>query len=122
MQTKNYKSNVLINVIFCLLLFTGVLTVLAAPVSAQYEFDNSISSQEQRQIDEMMKPVDKIFNLISYIYGAIAVLMIFYAAIIYLTAQGSDEKINRAKNTLTGVFLGGIVFIGAPKIIPYLLG
>lgn len=118
---KSKRMNLLINILLPLLIFSGILNLIVTPVHAQYQFDDSLSSGDKQQIDEMMRPIHRIFDLVKYIYFAVAILMGMYGAILLATARGAQENINKAKMTFTSIILGGIVFYIAPTIIPYLL-
>lgn len=43
----------------------------------------------------------------------VAILFIVYAGFLFVTAQGNEEKLKRAKNALTWAIVGTVVILGA---------
>ncbi len=50
------------------------------------------------------------FNLLSYMVGGIAALLLIYASFLYMTSGGDSEKIKRAQTLITAI-VSGILFI-----------
>ena len=52
--------------------------------------------------------------------GSVALLMFVYGGVVYLTAQGESERIQRAKNTLIWATMGLAVIFGSYAFLNYL--
>ena len=48
--------------------------------------------------------------------GSVALLMFVYGGVVYLTAQGESERIQRAKNTLIWATMGLAVIFGKLRV------
>lgn len=53
-----------------------------------------------RDLSDITRIIVTIINWLTGIFFAVAVLFIFYAAYLYLTAAGTPEKIDKAKSQL----------------------
>jgi len=75
--------------------------------------------------DTFQKLVERIARYLFEIGIPIAVIMILYAAFLYMTAGGSEEKITKAHKALTYAIVGlGILFLawGITSLVEELLG
>lgn len=52
--------------------------------------------------------------------GSVALLMFVYGGVVYLTAQGENERVQRAKNTLIWATMGLAVIFGSYAFLTYL--
>lgn len=62
-----------------------------------------------------------IFNTIYLVAGALAVAMIIYAGIQYVTSAGNSTKVESAKNTITYSVIGLIVILLATVITNFVV-
>ena len=98
-----------------------LLVLLAMPVAlAALDFNQSISPQDQQQFDGILAPVMKVFYFIRYAATILAVLMLVFAGITFITAGGDMTKKDYAKNTAFGVIIGLILIWVAPLIVQYI--
>jgi hypothetical protein len=84
---KNLKTKIL----------TAILTVAPALALA------AVKGPQQVKItsyDQILRVLDNIINIIGTLFFTVAVVFIFYAAYLYLTAAGDPEKLTKAKNQL----------------------
>ena len=102
-------------VIFALMLMLCLYTV-----AADVNFNAPLSSQDKQQFDAMLVPVMKIYNLVKYIATALAVMMMVFSGITFVTAGGEMAKKEKAKNMGVGVIVGLIVIWVAPLIVQYI--
>jgi len=73
--------------------------------------------------DNMNDPrifIGRLIKGILGLSGSIALLMFVYGGVVYLTAQGENERIQRAKNTLTWATVGLAVIFGSYAFLTYL--
>jgi len=64
--------------------------------------------------------VQRILNWVGGIIMVIALIMLLYAAILYLTAGGSTERVDKAKNYLIYAIVGIVVALLAFSVQPFL--
>ncbi len=71
-------------------------------------------------LNTVVNYVDTIITVAINLAGIVALLMIFYATIIYVTSYGDDSKIETAKKTLLWSIIG-LVFVAVARILVYIL-
>jgi len=76
----------------------GVHTTLESPLGGVSNLNNLI---------------EKILEVVVQIGTPIAVLFIIYAGFLFVTAQGNETKITKAKNAFTWAIIGTAVLLGA---------
>lgn len=64
--------------------------------------------------------IGRIIKGILGLSGSMALLIFVYGGTIYLTAQGENEKIQRAKNTIVWATVGLVVIFGSYAFLTYL--
>ena len=92
------------------------LSVLLAPSVALAQPASGTPDDPQDIIDLINKASGWFFAFIM----ALAVIMLLYAAFLYLTAAGSEERVARAKTTITYAVIGIAVALlagGIPRIV-----
>lgn len=69
--------------------------------------------------------VNQIATWISFLFWALAVIFIFYAAFLYLTAGGEEEKVKKANHQLIYAVIAIVVALfayGLPLFVKNILG
>lgn len=66
--------------------------------------------------------IGKVIDWVLLLVGAITVLFIIYAGIMYVTSSGNKDQIEKAKQTLTYAVIGLIVIILAGVIVNLVTG
>lgn len=66
--------------------------------------------------------VGNAIDIILNFAGALAVLFIIYAGVLYITSSGSKDRIDTAKKTLTYAVLGIIVIVLSKFIVAFVNG
>ncbi len=98
--------------------------ILATPIinseSISASTYDSISSQDQQAIDQIMAPFNKVFNFVRIAAGSIAAFVLILAGIVYMTAGADVGKKEKAKNMATGVVVGLMIFVVAPTVVQFL--
>ena len=69
---------------------------------------------------EIAALIQKVLNFVAAIVMTIALIMLLWSAILYLTAGGSEERVGRAKNYLIYAIVGIVVAILAFSVQPFL--
>jgi type IV secretion system pilin len=80
-------------------------------------------AQSLRPLGSVTLPeiIGRVVSMILGLLGSISLLMFIYGGIVWMTAQGNDEKIKKAKNTIVYAILGLIVAFLSYTIVSYLM-
>lgn len=103
------------NILFAVLGFS-VLGISAEIVEIVNPIRENSSSEllDQEKVDST---IQSIINFMELGLGAIAIMLIFYGGVRLITANGDDETVTSAKNTLVYGFLGVIIVMLADPLI-----
>lgn len=67
------------------------------------------------------KVIRVVVNLLSYIVGVVAVIMIMVSGIKYMTSGGDSQKVSSAKDTLVYALIGVAVVVLAQFLVRFVL-
>jgi type IV secretory pathway VirB2 component (pilin) len=98
------------------------VTMFALQFICALDFNQSISASDKATFDTMLSPVMKIYNLVKYFASAIAVVVLVFAGINYITSGNDPGKREQAKNMLMYVVIGLLVIWLAPLIVSFITG
>ncbi len=104
--------------VLALILFALLATPL---VAAEIDFDADLTPEEEAAFDEILSPVMKIYRFIQYAVTVIAVLMLVFAGITFVTSGGDQAKKERAKQMGFGVVIGLVLVWIAPLIVRFII-
>lgn len=76
---------------------------------------------KNRGNDDLPKVAKDIVNTLLYVLGAVSVIVIIVAGIMYTTSSGDPALITKAKNTLLYAVVGLVVAIMAYAIVNYVI-
>ena len=105
---------------FCVLIIMSVLN-FAGAVHAQASLDTTISAEDKAKFDEILTPVEKIYNFIKYAASLVAVIALLFAGISYMFSGNDIRKRDTAKNMATYVVIGLVVIWAAPFVVNLLI-
>ena len=71
--------------------------------------------------DSFQETITKIVDIISFIVGAIAVVMIIYGGFRYITSGGDTTRVTAAKNTILYGIVGLIIVAIAQVMVKFVL-
>ena len=117
---ENYKEVPMKTHLLLLVLLTSPL-FLSAIVSA-YDFNQSITPEQQATFDQIVSPVMKIYNLVKYVATGIASLVLLLAGINYIMGGSDPKKRDNAKAMATYVLIGLVVIWAAPFVVQFIVG
>jgi len=80
-----------------------------------------VSAQEE-SFEEIMKPLQTIYDLVKYTATLIAGLVMLFAGITYISSGSDPGKREKAKNMVMYVIIGLIVIWAAPFVVDLILG
>lgn len=63
--------------------------------------------------------ISKVANVLAYLAGAIAVIMVMYGGFLFMTSDGNSDKVSRGRNTILYAAIGLIVIISARLLINF---
>ncbi len=127
----NIRTRIKTVVLSTLLLcgFTASLPVLAGtayaastPSSTVCDSIGSGKNCNTKNGSNLNDVVKFIVNLLSYIAGALAVIMIIVSGYKYMTAAGDSSKVASAKTTLIYAIIGIIIVVLAQFIVQFTIG
>ena len=105
---------------FCVLIIMSMLS-FAGTVHAQADLDTTISAEDKAKFDEILTPVEKIYNFIKYAASLVAVIALLFAGISYMFSGNDIRKRDTAKNMATYVVIGLVVIWAAPFVVNLLI-
>lgn len=106
-------------------LVTALLTVatLALP-TASYAVISYIDPSQSIGLGtaDLKDTVINIINWVLGLLGIVAVIMILWGGFTWLTAAGSEEKVEKAKEVISAAVIGLVIILLAWAIVNYVLG
>lgn len=101
-------------------------TLPAAPVGAINVFDqckaNASSAVCKAKNDDAANMIQTVINILLFVLGMIAVIMIVVGGIRYTTSNGNSTQVKEAKDTVLYAVVGLIVAILSYTIVNFVLG
>ena len=80
---------------------------------------NKDACSEGRDVNTIVRT---IINVIVYIVGLLAVIMIIYGGVLYTTSAGDPGKVKKAKDTILYGIIGLVIAVLAFAIVNFILG
>ncbi len=65
--------------------------------------------------------IGRVIGGLAALMGSLFLGLIIYGGFLYMTAQGNDEKIKRAKNVITGSIIGIIIIFSAYTLVGFVI-
>jgi heme/copper-type cytochrome/quinol oxidase subunit 2 len=120
---KKITSSVLIAAALLLGSFAVVMPVSAATVDPTDQINKGITAAggDTSKTDELPTLIQNIINVLLFIAGAVAVIMIILGAIRYITSNGDQADVKAAKDTILYSVVGLIVAIMAFAIVNFVV-
>jgi len=81
-----------------------------------------ISAASQSDFEEILEPIQTIYDLVKYTATVISGLVMLFAGILYITSGSDPGKREKAKNMVMYVIIGLIVIWAAPFVVELILG
>jgi type IV secretory pathway VirB2 component (pilin) len=103
-------------------LFAFIIALMACQFVLAVDFNQAVSAQDKATFDQILQPVMNVYNLVKYTATVIAVVVLLFAGITYMTSGSDPGKREKAKNMAMYVVIGLIVIWAAPLVVNYILG
>lgn len=97
---------------------------MAEPVYAAKtgtDYINGTNGIRDGQVNDLMKTVKVIINVVLGIVGLVAVVMMIVGGISFITSQGDTSKVTKARNTILYGVVGLIVALLAFAIVNFVV-
>lgn len=65
--------------------------------------------------------IGRVIGGLATIMGSLFLALIIYGGFLYMTAQGNDEKIKKAKSVITGSIIGIIIIFSAYALVGFVI-
>ena len=98
-----------------------LLSLFAINLVVAIDFNDDISNSDKETFDEILEPVMKIYNLVKYSASVLAVIILLFGGITYMTAGSNPAKREQAKNVIMYVVIGLIVIWVAPLMVNFIV-
>jgi TRAP-type C4-dicarboxylate transport system permease small subunit len=103
----------------------AVPAVQTQSVSAIDDSPSMSDAVREVKTDEMPEDlpaqIKKIISIILYVAGAIAVVMLIFGGVKYITSGGSQEKVAEAKNTILYAIVGIVVCLLSFAVVEFVI-
>lgn len=106
------KTKIFFTVLISFILFFSVVSL-----SLAVDLPNPLGTGDANKDPRIF--IGRLIKGILGLSGSIALLMFVYGGLVYLTAQGESERIQRAKNTLIWATLGLAIIFGSYAFLSY---
>ena len=120
MKSKLFKT------FFSLFAFSMLVASMPAAGNAALNLwgDQKTNVQNELGYENAEDPriiVAKIINLILTFLGVIAVILVIYAGILWMTAGGNDDQVGKAKNLMKNAVIGLVIIFAAWALASFVL-
>ncbi|MEK6915975.1 MAG: pilin [Nanoarchaeota archaeon] len=88
---------------------------------ASAQFNNTLTPGEQQTFNRILEPVIRIYNLVKYAATFIAVIMLVFAGVSYITSGSNPGKRESSKSTIMYVFIGLAIIWAAPLFVQFIV-
>ena len=110
----------------CLMLgVVGVNTLLVSngvsATPATTEISNGIDATGQKSGNSLQDNLARIVNVLLFLIGAIAVIVIIIGGLKYVTSDGDSSKIKSAKDTILYAVVGIIIALLAYALVNFVI-
>ena len=95
---------------------------VAASAAEEIKSGYEAAGGDDSDSNDLTSIVGTIVNTMLFIVGVLAVIMIIYSGIRYITAHGDKGQVESAKNTLIYSIVGLVVAIVAYAIVNWVIG
>ena len=111
--------------LFAALLFTPVSVMAASGPcpegSLNSSYSNSIAECNVAKEDNLIPVITTIINVLIGVLGIVAVIVIIFAGIQFVTSSGDAQKVAKAKNTILYGVIGLLIALLAYPIVNFVL-
>ncbi len=118
-KKRNFKK--ILVFLFCFFLVAGVFLFFSKTTWAQPEFGEEYAEGTQLGDTDPRIILARGVQLALTFLAIIAVIIIMYAGFLWMTSNGQEDKISKAKNTLKNAIIGLVIILAAFAIVSFVL-
>lgn len=126
MTKVGYKK--LVAVLFILFLSLGFNLVINTTSAYNFSQDSGLNTTADKAgFSQSLKTLTpetisgQIISIILFFLGVVFISLIIYGGMVWLTSEGNDQKITKAKGTLTMAFIGLSLVVAAYAISRFVI-
>lgn len=97
----------------------SLMLILLSNAVLALDFNSTLTSNDKSNLDSMLQPITKIYDLIKYVSTAIAAIMLLISGINYIISGEDKTKRDQAKNIAAYVVIGLAVIWATPYFLQY---
>lgn len=103
-------------------LFVGTGTIPARAEIISDEFASQVTTTTgigataRTPVDTVLLIIEVLLSLL----GVIALVVIIYAGVLWMTAGGNEDRVKEAKGLLRGAVIGGVIILGSYSIAQFI--
>lgn len=101
--------------------FSLVLLLMLLPTVFAIDFDSEPSEEDKATFDAILEPVLKVYNLVKYIATSIAVVVLLFAGVTFITSGNDPKNRETAKSMGMSVIIGLVVIWAAPLVVNFIV-
>lgn len=75
--------------------------------------------QKEQTDNPVVGTLNKVANIIAFVSGAVAVIMVMYGAFQFITSDGNNEKVSKGRQTIFYAAVGLVVIISARVLVSF---
>ena len=95
----------------------SIVTLMVAPFSSVYAAETSAAKLKTPiGFTSFGAIVGAIVDVVVKVGTLLVIMAIIYAGFLFVTAQGSPDKISKAKATFLWVIIGSVILLGADQL------
>jgi type IV secretory pathway VirB2 component (pilin) len=118
----NRFFSVLMSLVVVMVMSFGLSASFTQPVAAQKDAAcEAIGGCEETDGSSVNRLIATILNILSFIAGVAAVIMIIIAGFKFITSQGDSSAVTSARNTALYAVVGIIIVVLAQVIVRFVL-
>lgn len=126
MQILVRKSFVILSIVVAIFVFVGFVAPQAVEAQGAKEAvcdsllgnENCVEDDDSATVDGMLQTA---LNILSFVAGVIAVIMIIIAGLKFMTSQGDASKAASARNTVIYAIIGIVIVVLSQVIVQFVL-
>ena len=119
-----YKKIAILFVLVLTFLFFNYSLVLAESEDKAIGDTGSVSLEEHNPLGDTKTPepiIGNVINAVLGVVGSLALLMFIYGGVVWMTAAGNSEKVQKGKNILLWAIMGLIVIFASYALVDFVI-
>ena len=114
------------NFILTIAIFSSLLSPLAVGAQGLKDagtiLDKAADPSKTGLQSDLASSVATVIKAILALVGTIFFVLTFYAGVLWMTAQGEEEKVTKAKDMIKSAVIGLVIVVGAYAITSFVTG